>query len=106
MASPFDMVAGSLQPHRGVDPGLVYDMDPDDNLCGLGYSAKELRNVHRDGALFVCSSNRVRLEYVKFHSFVADLQPEGIFLRICTYGDHVERRPIVITVGSEQFSRV
>ncbi|XP_057984461.1 subtilisin-like protease 3 [Hevea brasiliensis] len=44
-ASLFDIGAGHVNPSRANDPGLVYDIQPDDYipyLCGLGYSNKQI----------------------------------------------------------------
>ncbi|XP_048230948.1 subtilisin-like protease 3 isoform X2 [Ricinus communis] len=47
-ATVFDMGAGHVNPSRANDPGLVYDIQPDDYipyLCGLGYSDKHVRVI-------------------------------------------------------------
>ncbi|XP_074567149.1 subtilisin-like protease 1 [Curcuma longa] len=47
-ASFFAMGAGNVNPSKAVDPGLVYDIEPDDYvrfLCGLGYSDKQVEMV-------------------------------------------------------------
>ncbi|KAF2298929.1 hypothetical protein GH714_029193 [Hevea brasiliensis] len=44
-ASVFDMGAGHVNPAGANNPGLIYDIQPDDYipyLCGLGYSDKEV----------------------------------------------------------------
>ncbi|KAF2304060.1 hypothetical protein GH714_026740 [Hevea brasiliensis] len=41
----FDIGAGHVNPSRASDPGLIYDLKPDDYvpyLCGLGYSDKHV----------------------------------------------------------------
>ncbi|KDP25553.1 hypothetical protein JCGZ_20709 [Jatropha curcas] len=41
----FDIGAGHVNPSRANDPGLIYDIQPNDYipyLCGLGYSAKQV----------------------------------------------------------------
>ncbi|KDP25554.1 hypothetical protein JCGZ_20710 [Jatropha curcas] len=41
----FDIGAGHVNPSRANDPGLIYDIQPDDYipyLCGLGYSDKQV----------------------------------------------------------------
>ncbi|OAY27178.1 subtilisin-like protease [Manihot esculenta] len=47
-ANFFDMGAGHVNPSRANDPGLVYDLKPNDYipyLCGLGYSDKQVRII-------------------------------------------------------------
>ncbi|XP_074567148.1 subtilisin-like protease [Curcuma longa] len=44
-ASFFDMGADNVNPSKAMDPGLVYDIKPDDYvrfLCELGYSDKQV----------------------------------------------------------------
>nr|APH81260.1 subtilisin-like serine protease C [Hevea brasiliensis] len=44
-ATVFDIGAGQVNPSRASDPGLIYDLKPDDYvpyLCGLGYSDKHV----------------------------------------------------------------
>ncbi|CAN1332705.1 Subtilisin-like protease 1 [Linum perenne] len=40
-ATVFDMAAGHVNPQKALNPGLVYDIQPEDYvgyLCGLGYN--------------------------------------------------------------------
>lgn len=62
-ASVFAMGSGHVNPMRAIDPGLVYDIKPDDyiaHLCTLGYSRAEIFVVtHRDvNCLNILSKNR------------------------------------------------
>ncbi|KAK6947140.1 PA domain [Dillenia turbinata] len=44
-ATPFSYGGGHVRPNRAVDPGLVYDLLPNDYikfLCGLGYSQTQI----------------------------------------------------------------
>lgn len=58
-AGVFDMGAGHVNPQRALNPGLVYDIRPDDyiiHLCSLGYTKSEIfsithRNVSCNGVL-------------------------------------------------------
>ncbi|CAI0413528.1 unnamed protein product [Linum tenue] len=46
--SIFDMGSGHVNPSKALNPGLVYDIEPDDYipyLCGLGYSDKQVRMI-------------------------------------------------------------
>ncbi|WCJ26103.1 Subtilisin-like protease [Euphorbia peplus] len=45
VSTVFDMGAGHVNAKRATDPGLIYDMKPEDYipyLCGLGYSNKQV----------------------------------------------------------------
>ncbi|XP_054778056.1 LOW QUALITY PROTEIN: subtilisin-like protease SBT5.4 [Prosopis cineraria] len=45
-ATPFDYGSGHIRPNKAIDPGLVYDSTVKDYLdlmCGLNYTAKDLR---------------------------------------------------------------
>ncbi|CAI0399112.1 unnamed protein product [Linum tenue] len=47
-AAVFGVGAGHVDPSRALDPGLVYDIHPDDYipyLCGLGYSDKHVTMI-------------------------------------------------------------
>ncbi|CAI0414070.1 unnamed protein product [Linum tenue] len=47
-ATLFDMGSGNVNPPLALNPGLVYDIHPDDYipyLCGLGYNDKEVRLI-------------------------------------------------------------
>ncbi|CAL1375611.1 unnamed protein product [Linum trigynum] len=47
-ATVFDMGAGHVDPPKALNPGLVYDIEPDDfvpYLCGLGYDDKQVRMI-------------------------------------------------------------
>lgn len=67
-ASFLDIGAGNVNPSKAVDPGLVYDIEPDDYvrfLCWLGYSDKQVETVtHRKAACAVVGKIRdVDLNY-------------------------------------------
>ncbi|CAN1277936.1 Subtilisin-like protease 3 [Linum perenne] len=46
--SIFDMGAGHVNPPRALDPGLIYDIQPDDYIayiCSLGYNDTQIRMI-------------------------------------------------------------
>ncbi|CAN0841398.1 Subtilisin-like protease 1 [Linum grandiflorum] len=48
LATVFDMGAGHVDPPKALDPGLVYDIQPDDYvgyLCGLGYNDTQVNMI-------------------------------------------------------------
>ncbi|CAI0413524.1 unnamed protein product [Linum tenue] len=48
ISNVFDMGSGHVNPSKALNPGLVYDIEPDDYipyLCGLGYSDKQVRMI-------------------------------------------------------------
>lgn len=51
-AGAFAMGAGNVNPQRALDPGLVYDIRPDDyvtHLCSIGYTRSEIFSItHRN----------------------------------------------------------
>lgn len=51
MSSPFGFGAGHVRPDRALDPGLVYDLAPQDYvnfLCGLNYTDKIIQLISHD----------------------------------------------------------
>ncbi|KAL7182914.1 hypothetical protein ACSBR1_041572 [Camellia fascicularis] len=75
--------AGHVNPSKSNDPGLVYDIQPDDYipyLCGLGYTDKEVRIIaHRT---IKCSEESSIPEgQLNYPSFSAVLGPSQTFTR-------------------------
>ncbi|WCJ26092.1 Subtilisin-like protease [Euphorbia peplus] len=67
----FDMGAGHVNPNSATDPGLIYDIQPEDYipyLCGLGYSDKEVGLITQSNV--VCSNEtsipEAQLNYPSF----------------------------------------
>ncbi|CAM8892429.1 unnamed protein product [Rhodiola kirilowii] len=57
-AIPFDYGSGFVNPTRVLDPGLIYDAQPQDYkafLCSIGYDDKMLRLITRDNS--TCSQS-------------------------------------------------
>ncbi len=74
LSSPFDFGAGAVQPERAMDPGLVYDLLPQDYvnfLCALNYSATEVQVI--DHAAPMCPSPAVSPNDLNYPSFSAIL---------------------------------
>lgn len=85
-ADIFAVGAGHVNPSRANDPGLVYDIQPDDYipyLCGLGYSDKEVGIlVHRP---VVCSRiGKIPEAQLNYPSFSVTLGPAQSFTRTVT----------------------
>lgn len=48
VADPFDIGAGHINPLKAMDPGLVYDMHPNDYiayLCEIGYTREQIKAI-------------------------------------------------------------
>lgn len=59
MANAFDYGSGFVNPSRVLDPGLIYDLKPEDYvafLCSLNYDDTSLRLVTRDNS--TCQDHR------------------------------------------------
>lgn len=54
-ATPFSYGAGHIRPNRAMDPGLVYDLSPNDYLdflCGVGYNSTLVQKL--SGGSYKC----------------------------------------------------
>lgn len=85
-ADIFAIGAGHVNPSRANDPGLVYDIQPDDYipyLCGLGYSDKEVGIlVHRQ---VMCSHiGKIPEGQLNYPSFSVTLGAAQTFTRTVT----------------------
>jgi subtilisin family serine protease len=68
--TPFDFGSGFVQPERATDPGLVYDLTPNDYLnylCMLGYPPQLIRVF--DANAPACPSTPIRVEDFNYPSF-------------------------------------
>ncbi|KAI9196197.1 hypothetical protein LWI28_021868 [Acer negundo] len=48
VSDPFDLGSGHINPIKAMDPGLVYDLKPNDYilfLCNIGYTQKKLQKI-------------------------------------------------------------
>ncbi|KAM7501192.1 hypothetical protein LguiB_000096 [Lonicera macranthoides] len=59
ISTTWDMGAGHVDPERAVNPGLVYDLTPNDYLnflCASNYSSEDMRSIARRSVL--CNARR------------------------------------------------
>ncbi|OEL23810.1 Subtilisin-like protease SBT1.4 [Dichanthelium oligosanthes] len=93
-STPFVRGAGHVSPNCAVDPGLVYDAGTDDYIsfmCALGYTARQIAVLTRDGSVTDCST---RSGSVGDHNYPA-------FSVVFSSGDdEVTQHRVVRNVGS------
>ncbi|KAF3639596.1 putative RNA polymerase sigma factor sigD, chloroplastic-like [Capsicum annuum] len=78
-ATPLDMGAGHVDPNRALDPGLIYDTTPEDNvnlLFSLNFTEEQFKTIARSSANHNCSNPSSDINYP---SFIAFFSPEGNF---------------------------
>lgn len=66
--TPLDYGSGHVDPNRAMDPGLVYDIEPEDYikfLCGMNYTSKQMR-VITGRSNFTCYAPSLDLNYPSF----------------------------------------
>nr|XP_043630151.1 subtilisin-like protease SBT1.7 [Erigeron canadensis] len=66
--NPLDFGAGQVNPNKAMDPGLVYDVKPEDYinyLCALNYTRNEIRIISKKSA-FDCANATLDLNYPSF----------------------------------------
>ncbi|XP_047073341.1 subtilisin-like protease SBT5.3 [Lolium rigidum] len=70
-ATAFAYGAGNVHPNRAVDPGLVYDVTPNDYftfLCSLGFTTKDLSRL--SAGKFACPAKPPPIEDLNYPSIV------------------------------------
>ncbi|KAK3420576.1 hypothetical protein EUGRSUZ_G01423 [Eucalyptus grandis] len=66
--TPLDFGAGHIDPEKASDPGLIYDIEPEDYvnfLCGMNYSANQIKIISRR-LNFSCASATLDINYPSF----------------------------------------
>ncbi|CAN4095379.1 unnamed protein product [Withania somnifera] len=62
------MGAGHINPNKALDPGLIYDLTPEDYinlLCGLDFTSKQIKAITRSSS-YSCSNPSLDLNYPSF----------------------------------------
>ncbi|KAI3807201.1 hypothetical protein L1987_23126 [Smallanthus sonchifolius] len=93
-ATPLEFGAGHVNPDRAMDPGLIYDMGPQDYidfLCGLGYTAKQMSTILRTSQ-WSCE-NQTDLNYpsfiANFSNQTTSWSEKHLIRTVTNVGDHV-----------------
>ncbi|KAL3730515.1 hypothetical protein ACJRO7_027517 [Eucalyptus globulus] len=66
--TPLDFGAGHIDPEKASDPGLIYDIEPEDYinfLCGMNYSANQIKIIS-GRSNFSCASATLYINYPSF----------------------------------------
>ncbi|KAG6530525.1 subtilisin-like protease SBT1.7 [Zingiber officinale] len=71
-ATPFDFGAGHVDPPKALDPGLIYDISPDDYidfLCALNYTTLQIASVSRRPNVTCDASKSYAVSNLNYPSF-------------------------------------
>ncbi|KAJ9560092.1 hypothetical protein OSB04_005252 [Centaurea solstitialis] len=70
-ASPLAMGSGHVSPNKALNPGLIYEVKPEDYvnlLCGLKFTKTQIQTITRSST-FNCSNPSLDLNYPSFIAF-------------------------------------
>ncbi|KAL6573016.1 hypothetical protein OROHE_002492 [Orobanche hederae] len=81
-ATPFDYGAGHVDPVRAIDPGLVYDLKPEDYfnfICALKYTPEQISNILLIATReFTCKANEsYSVNDLNYPSFAVSIQSQN-----------------------------
>ncbi|KAM7494164.1 hypothetical protein LguiB_028773 [Lonicera macranthoides] len=101
-ANFFELGAGHVFPSRANDPGLVYDIQPDDYiryLCGLGYTNQQVTIIARRP--ITCSPGfaipEAQLNYPSF-SIRLTSSPQSYTRTVTNVGDAISSYTVTVTI--------
>ncbi|XP_058108621.1 subtilisin-like protease SBT1.4 [Magnolia sinica] len=93
-STPFIHGAGHVDPNKALNPGLIYDITPDDYvafLCAIGYGPNQISLFVKDKATTDCSA--------KSMASPGDLNYPSFSVVFKSNRDVVQRRRVVTNVG-------
>lgn len=76
-ATPYAYGSGIVRPQKALNPGLIYDLTPQDHikfLCASGYTARQMKAF--TNSKNPCPVNPTRIEDFNYPSFVAQFTPQ------------------------------
>lgn len=76
--TPFAYGSGFVQPEKATNPGLIYDLTPQDHinfLCASGYTAQQMKVF--DSRPNPCPATPIRIEDFNYPSFTALVGPNN-----------------------------
>ncbi|KAJ3706764.1 hypothetical protein LUZ61_010469 [Rhynchospora tenuis] len=104
-ADVFAIGAGQVDPYKALEPGLVYDLTPDEYiryLCGLGYSDKDVNAIIHPAPKVQCAKVKViSQEQLNYPSIVVPLPKNGtktIYRTVTNVGEANASYKAVISV--------
>ncbi|PHT66415.1 hypothetical protein T459_30840 [Capsicum annuum] len=67
-ANPLAMGSGHINPNKALDPGLIYDVTPEDYinlLCALDFTSKQIKAITRSSS-YSCTNPSLDINYPSF----------------------------------------